>query len=470
MNRLISFTFILLNISLPAFGTGVKHRKIPAGKIEQLVVRYDPSVLRIPGNKLPISISVVLKNGSVTNTRGYLDGTCKWRNFKLEVDGGSFFNGRILISKNLEGLPGEELMVHVYHRKSGQLLKSQAIPLNYETKLYLMPVNDFRKAPGNKVDLVIKTEYNNGSTTEFNPYSNRSVEKKYTYFTSGAEMLFGNLRINDDPFSINKHTITLMTYLKKNLSVGDTLNITLDYRDDFKSAFYGFSGFNGFSGTSGNSGSAGQDGGHGGYGECGDFGSQGPDLEVFADVYFDTIIHEELLYIEIKRLSSGDIRKYLVNTDGGFITICSYGGDGGDGGDGGVGGDGGDGYDGDMVTETIHINDSTTEVFTYQLPGGPGGNGGDGGQAGDGGDGGRGGDIYIVYTQYAKPHLHLIQAYSRGGDGGDGGRGGSEGDTGSGGSGDPSGSSGYSGRSGSDGYDGWDGSDGEVYWEMVELE
>lgn len=470
MNRILPHTLILLCVPLFAFRSGEKHRKIPAGMIEQVVVRYDPSVLRIPGNKLPISISAVLRNGSITNTPGYLDGNTKWRNYKVEVDGGSFVSGKIFINKNLEGMPGEELIVYVYHRKSGQLLKSQSIALNYETKLHLMPAKDFRKAPGNKVDLAIITEYDNGNTNWFNPSNNYSVGNKYDYNISGARMRFGTLLINEDPFSINRHTVTMMTCLKKNPSVGDTLNITLDYRDDFRSAFYGSSGFDGFSGISGSTGSEGQNGGYGEHGDHGDNGSQGPDLEVFADVYFDTIIHEELMYIEIRQMHYANIRKYLVNTDGGFISICSYGGDGGDGGDGGNGGKGGDGYDGETIKEVVHVNDSTTEVITYRRSGGPGGNGGDGGHAGDGGIGGPGGNIYITYTQYAEPHLHLIHAISRGGNGGDGGWGGSGGSAGSGGSGDPSGSDGCSGRSGWNGCDGPYGIDGGIYWEKIQVE
>ena len=65
--------------------------------------------------------------------------------------------------------------------------------------------------------------------------------------------------------------------------MADTLNITLDYRDDFRNAFYGSSGFNGFSGTSGRTASEGRDGGHGENGDHGDNGSPGPDLEVFAE-------------------------------------------------------------------------------------------------------------------------------------------------------------------------------------------
>ena len=78
------------------------YRNIRPKKIENIVVRYDPTVLRIPGNSFRIGITTILQNGAIANTRGYLDGKTSWRNFKIEVEGGCFLFGKIWIHKTDE--------------------------------------------------------------------------------------------------------------------------------------------------------------------------------------------------------------------------------------------------------------------------------------------------------------------------------------------------------------------------------
>lgn len=219
------------------------------------------------------------------------------------------------------------------------------------------------------------------------------------------------------------------------------------------------SGSNGFNGISGSYGGNGTDG----YaGSRGSNGYRGPDLEVYATSYYDTIIKAELLYVRVKNIYDDRIKNYFINVDGGTIDILSRGGNGGCGGDGGTGGNGGAGSDGIIYHETVYVNDSTTRTEIRHGPGENGGNGGNGGYGGDGGDGGRGGDITLFYTPYAQPYLHLIRRYSNGGNGSSGGFYGSGGSGGIGGNGSPSGHSGSSGLSGGSGHSGYDGRSGSI--------
>ena len=248
-----------------------------------------------------------------------------------------------------------------------------------------------------------------------------------------------NRIIESDPAKIIDHKIKIIGQLKKEPGIADTMDILLDYKAPYCKYYSGFSGLSDSSGFSGSSGGTGCDG------EDGEHGSYGPDLEVYVDVYYDTLIHANLMSMSVTELGTANEYKYLINTEGGSIAIISEGGDGGNG------GSGGNGFNGEYITREIQINDNTVVTETIQLPGGNGGNGGDGGY------------IYVYYTTYAAPYLGMLHIQSIGGDGGNGGSGGSSGSGGPGGSGYPSGNSGSSGVNGRDGYP------GEVfYYELVE--
>ncbi len=468
MKTLILLTTIFI-ITLPSnVLANKKYKKLPPNQIKDVFVRFDPNCLRIPGAKLPIGITTVLKNGDVTETRGFLDGETRWRNFKIRTEGGYFLNGNLFLSNIDKPLKGKGITVFVFNRKTKQLIKEQFIPFNFEVDIKLLTKTGFKKAPGQSIDIGFKKTYNNQMSSYAWPRNNTQALNEFTIYADGAFLKNGNILIHPDPFKINNHKIKVKAIYKNNQSLSDSIEVTLDYRANYHYFSSGSNGFSGFWGSSGSSGSSSCNGSNGQDGKNGDHGSNGPDLEVYADAYFDTIINEELLFVEVTQLGRVSKKSYFINVDGGSIRICSDGGDGGNGGDGGDGGSGGNGKDGEKHSKTIHVNDSTTKTIEWQDPGKAGGHGGDGGYAGNGGDGGHGGYITIYYTQYAQQYLHLIQATSRGGDGGDGGDGGNGGSGGNGGNGSPDGPDGSDGRPGNDGFDGYDGNPGKITLVLVE--
>jgi hypothetical protein len=429
--------------------------------IQKVVVRFDPNVLRIPGNSIPIGITTVLENGRVVETKGFLGGDYKWKNYRIESQAGKFFCGKLKLNKDENYKRNEAIVVNVYSRKGKNLLRTQRIPFNYETDIQILEDGNYALAPGNQIKLGVRTFFNNDMYRDTWLNTSDWRNKGFGLKPEGGCIEGGKLVINSDPFTIQNHTVKLATFLIKERKIADTLCFTLDYLDRYLCLISACKGSDGFSGFSGLTGFDGSNGGHG----CN--GCRGPDLDVFADVYFDTIIHEELMYVRVIEIETDEIHNYLINTRGGLIQIVSQGGRGGDGGDGGRGGSGVKGEEGTYYTETVWVNDSTSTSVTKQGPGGMGGDGGHGGNGGYGGHGGNGGDIFITYTFRAEPFLYMIDVQSNGGRGGSSGWGGSGGSGGSGGAGDPPGQSGNSGCSGSSGESGNSGGDGEVYYNVL---
>jgi hypothetical protein len=132
----------------------------------------------------------------------------------------------------------------------------------------------------------------------------------------------------------------------------------------------------------------------------------------------------------LARHEGGTDHIYLIDPNGGSLTVTAHGGGGGRGGDGGPGGDGGDGSEG--------------------APDGRAGDGGHGGNGGHGAPGGPGGAI-VVHADPRVLGLDRSLVFStRGGAGGRAGRAGRGGTGGSGSSGSD-GVTGYPGRPGPDG-------------------
>jgi hypothetical protein len=456
-------TLIVLAL-LFTFNAAGRHKKektnLADSLIKNVVVRYDPNILRIPGNSLPVGIAASLKNGRVVQTKGYLNGTVKLNKYHIEAIGGKYFNGKIKINGDEKYKKDEAILVNVYTRKGKKFLKSQIIPYNYESELNILTAGDYALAPGNRIKIGLRTIYNNEMYTDYWPSSSFFKSKNFLLIPNGGYISGGKLVINSDPFTIENHTVQLAAFLTKNADISDTLKIILDYIDDYQCSLSGLFGMSGTSGFDGLSGSNGSDGGNGSN------GWSGPDLDVFTDVYYDTIIDQELMYVRVLEPDDNKEHNYLINTQGGSIQITSRGGSGGDGGNGGNGGSGATGETGTYTTRTEWLTDSTSTTVTEQEPGGRGGDGGNGGNGGYGGQGGNGGNIYISYTPNAEPFLFMISAQSIGGMGGSGGWGGSGGSGGSGGLGNPSGSSGNSGCGGSSGISGCSGSEGKVYYDL----
>ena len=137
----------------------------------------------------------------------------------------------------------------------------------------------------------------------------------------------------------------------------------------------------GGNGSNGTDGSNGQDGGNGG---------DAPPVEV--RVALRTGAHPLL---QVSVAAAGKSRLYLVDPQGGALTVRADGGAGGSGGRGGRGGSGGSGGMG--------------------TPSGSSGSNGSDGRNGFDGSAGRGGSIAVTYDPLAKPFLNAIHLSNIGG-------------------------------------------------------
>jgi hypothetical protein len=184
------------------------------------------------------------------------------------------------------------------------------------------------------------------------------------------------------------------------------LDIPLRYDYKFSAAYSGSRGSDGLSGNSGLDGSSGSsgsmdpnhpsaggngtDGGRGSDGSDGSRGGDGPPLQL--RVALRSGSHPLL---QVSLLAEGKTKLYLVDPQGGSLTVSSEGGSGGSGGKGGRGGRGGSGGIGSPN----------------------GSNGSDGSNGRDGMDGsqGSGGKITVTYDPQVKPYLTAIHLSNSGG-------------------------------------------------------
>jgi len=160
------------------------------------------------------------------------------------------------------------------------------------------------------------------------------------------------------------------------------------------SGFDGSSGTDGMSGSSGSmdpnnpsAGGSGSDGGNGGDGSRGGDGGNGPDVQVRV-----ALKSESRSLLQVKVSASGNERLFLVDPQGGSLTVTSAGGSGGSGGRGGRGGRGGSGGIG--------------------TPSGSSGHDGRSGSDGSSGSSGRGGRITVTYDPKAQPYLSALRILS----------------------------------------------------------
>ena len=137
----------------------------------------------------------------------------------------------------------------------------------------------------------------------------------------------------------------------------------------------------GGNGSNGTDGSPGQDGGNGG---------DAPPVQVRVALRSGT---HPLLQMSVA--AAGKTRLYLVDPQGGALTVRADGGAGGSGGRGGRGGRGGSGGMGS--------------------PSGSSGSNGSDGRSGFDGSAGRGGSITVTYDPQAKPFLKAIHLWNIGG-------------------------------------------------------
>ena len=189
------------------------------------------------------------------------------------------------------------------------------------------------------------------------------------------------------------------------------LDIPVRYDEKYTANFSGSdgsSGMNGTDGTDGMSGSSGSmdpnnpspggDGGNGTDGSNGGDGGNGGDAPpVQVRIAFRAGAHP-LLEVSVSAVgvsTKGHEKFYLVDPQGGSLTVKADGGAGGSGGRGGRGGHGGSGGMGS--------------------PSGNSGRDGSDGRSGSDGSPGRGGSITVTYDPQAKPYLTAIHLSNQGG-------------------------------------------------------
>lgn len=459
-------------------------------KMDSIQIVFDDQQLILPGESFRIGIISYYKNGKIRKTVGMSGGNAWWWRYKVDVSGGTNFSGRIEVNEQLVPSKGKYLDIKAYPRKQPELAKELLLPLNYETRIEYRPVTGFDKAPGTQIKGELLTEFNNGQKRICNNLRNSREADFFQFYVDGGLWKNGRFTIEPDFTRIVDHRAALIVNSLRNESVADTFTVQLDYKHAYDLHFRGSSGVAGLWGADGSSGSSGNHGYHGQDGQNGEPGSDGPEIGVWTDLYRDSVLNCDLLYVYAQNLWSGEEFRYLINPDGGKLDVSSNGGSGGSGGVGGSGGNGGDGPEGEKwiekhtekrtvkkpvtkivvrkekqkktdsegkeyevevdveVTETVYV-DEVIEVVVEEVkqgPGGDGGNGGWGGAGGLGGPGGYGGDITLYFTADAMPYRHLIVAHSDGGSGGMHGSGGHGGSGGRGGNGNPNGNSGSGGQ------------------------
>jgi hypothetical protein len=458
---------------------------------DSIRIIFGQNELRLPGESFRIGVVAYYNNGKVKKTTGLAGGSVFWWRYKVVVSGGKVNSGKITVNDQLMPSKGKYISVEVFPRKHEGLKKTLLLPLNFETEIEFRPEPGFEKSPGSRIRGTIVACFDNGMIRTYDPGSKRGVEL-YQFLTDGGAWKEGQFIIEHDFTQIIDHCSSLVVVSNRNTSVTDTFSVLLDYIHKYQLNGQGRPGINGFSGTDGSAAPHGRDGQDGYPGRDGEEGYDGPDMDVWTDCYFDSLLNCNLLYVFAQNSRTGEEFRYLINPEGGSLSVVSRGGNGGFGGTGGDGGSGGDGRDGKRWTEkriekkivkqpvvkkvikkemkkvlnsegkevekeveveteeTVYVDVEKEIVVEVEMqgPGEDGGHGGWGGPGGLGGPGGYGGTIHLYFTEDARPFKSVIIAKSPGGSGGMHGNGGRGGHGGDGGHGRPDGRPGRRGHDG----------------------
>jgi hypothetical protein len=216
----------------------------------------------------------------------------------------------------------------------------------------------------------------------------------------------GVLTLAHDPRKSDGKTAHVTITVPSHPDLKADLDIPVTYDYNFVSNFNGTRGSDGLSGSDGMTGSSGSmgsmdpnnpsPGGNGGNGsnggDGGDGGNGGDAPPVQVRVTLRSGAHSLL---QASVAAAGKTRLYLIDPQGGALTVSADGGAGGSGGRGGRGGAGGSGGIG--------------------TPDGSSGNAGSDGRNGFDGSPGRGGSITVTYDPQVKLYLNLIHLSNKGG-------------------------------------------------------
>jgi hypothetical protein len=216
----------------------------------------------------------------------------------------------------------------------------------------------------------------------------------------------GNITLPHDPRKSDGKTAHVAITAPSHPDLHAELDIPITYDYNFVANFSGAPGASGSSGSDGMAGSSGSSGsidpnnpspgGNGGNGTNGsDGGDGGPGGDAPAVTVMITLRPGAHSLLQASVTAAGKRRLYLIDPQGGALSVLADGGPGGAGGRGGRGGAGGAGGSGS--------------------PSGSSGSSGSDGRNGFDGSPGKAGSITVTYDPSAKPYLTAIHTSNRGG-------------------------------------------------------
>jgi hypothetical protein len=263
-------------------------------------------------------------------------------------------------------------------------------------------------APGEKSPLVVTVTEPDGKVLQSEGKGGGKVMWKDLQVTATVATVNqkGILTLPHDPRKSEGQTIHVAITVPSHPDIHTEMDVPVRYNYKFVCNFNGApgtSGMNGLDGTNGISGTMGSTdpnnpspGGDGTDGTDGDPGQDGGPGGNAPAVQVKVALHAgppQLLQVLVSAV--GHQRRYLVDPQGGSLTVTADGGPGGSGGRGGRGGQGGSGGIG--------------------TPNGSSGRNGMDGRDGFDGPQGRGGMITVTYDPAVKPFLNLIHLSAKNG-------------------------------------------------------
>jgi len=265
-------------------------------------------------------------------------------------------------------------------------------------------------APGQKLPLVVIVTEPDGTVLRTDgsggsPVSWHDLRIKATLVAVDEN---GIVSLRKDPRLSEGQTGEITITVPSHPGIEAHLDVPVRYNFAFVCDFSGAGGLPGLNGGNGIDGVPGTDGrddpNHivsGGNGQSGSDGEDGRDGQPGGDapsVEIRITVGRPNQLLQVQVLAEKKVRRYLIDPDGGSLTVEADGGLGGPGGSGGQGGRGGRGGKGGG-----YMNNG--------IPGADGANGRDGSP----GPQGKGGQITLIYDTAAKPYLGLIHLSSQNG-------------------------------------------------------
>jgi hypothetical protein len=256
-------------------------------------------------------------------------------------------------------------------------------------------------APGEKSPLVVTVTEPDGKVLQTEGKGGGKVMWKDLTVTATVATVNqkGILTLPHDPRKSEGQVVHVTVAVPSHPDIRAELDIPVRYNYKFVSNFNGAPGTDGMNGADGMDGSPGSmgsidpnnpspggDGGNGTDGSPGGDGGRGGDAPAVQVRVALQAGPPQLLQVAVA--AAGHRRLYLVDPQGGSLTVTADGGPGGSGGRGGRGGRGGSGGSG--------------------IPSGNSGRDGMDGRNGFDGSPGRGGSITVTYDTAAKPFLNMI--------------------------------------------------------------